>query len=79
MRNQLDNKLDTIITEIFELDPGEISNELTPEDIDTWDSLNHMRLITAIEKAFKIRFSMNEVMSISSISSLRELVQAHAS
>ena len=75
----MDNRLDAIIAEIFEIDPDEISGDLTPESIDSWDSLSHMRLITAIEKAFKIRFSMNEVMSISSISSLRQLVQAHAS
>lgn len=69
-------KLAEIAAEIFFLDEDEIKPELTPDDIALWDSLNHLRLITAVEAEFHVKFSMNDIQSIDSISRLNELVEA---
>ena len=71
-------KLAEIAAEIFFLDEDEVKPELTPDDVDLWDSLNHLRLITAVETEFGVRFSMNEIQAIDSISKLNELVEAQA-
>jgi acyl carrier protein len=70
-------KLAEIAAEIFFLDEGEVRPELTPDDVALWDSLNHLRLITAVETEFDIKFSMNDIQSIDSISKLNELVESH--
>jgi acyl carrier protein len=53
------------LNEIFkrELDNDEIvlTEETTANDVEEWDSLNHIQLIVAIEKAFKIRFTSVEI------------------
>jgi acyl carrier protein len=71
-------KLAEIAAEIFFLDEDEVKPELTPDDVDLWDSLNHLRLITAVELEFGVKFSMNDIQSIDSISRLDELVEAQA-
>jgi acyl carrier protein len=71
-------KLAEIAAEIFFLDEDEVKHELTPDDVDLWDSLNHLRLITAVELEFGVKFSMNDIQSIDSISRLDELVEAQA-
>ncbi len=74
----MNNKLTEIIAEIFFLDEDEVKPELTPDDVALWDSLNHLRLITAVESELDVQFSMNEIQSINSISRLNELIEAQA-
>ena len=74
----MNNKLAKIAAEIFFLDEEEVQPELTPDDVALWDSLNHLRLITAVEVEFGVKFSMNDIQSIDSISRLNDLIEAQA-
>ena len=43
-------------------DNFKLSENMTAEDIEEWDSLTHIQLITALEKNFGIKFTAKEVM-----------------
>lgn len=75
MHDQLTDKLSQIAAEILELDPPAVTDELTPEDVEHWTSLNHLRLITAVEEAFGISFTMEQIEAVRSIGTLRRLVK----
>ena len=40
-----------------------LKRETTAQDVDDWDSLNHITFIVAIEKHFKVKFSSAEIRS----------------
>jgi acyl carrier protein len=61
------DQLHDLIADIFDLEPADISEELTPEDVELWDSLNHLKLITAVEQSYGIQFTMAEVQAIDSV------------
>lgn len=67
------------LTGIFheELDNEDIvlSRETTADDIEEWDSLSHIQLIVAVEKAFKIRFTSSEIQSWNNVGEMVESVQ----
>ena len=69
------DQLHDLIADIFDLEPADISEELTPEDIELWDSLNHLKLITAVEQSYGIQFTMAEVQAIDSVARLRTLIE----
>lgn len=46
-----------VMSQIFEVDPGSISADSSPETIERWDSLKHMQLILALEDELGIRFA----------------------
>jgi acyl carrier protein len=67
-------KIREIAAGIFQLDASSIRLEMGPDDIDTWDSLNHMRLITEVESSFSIRLSMQQIQNIRSLEDLANSV-----
>jgi acyl carrier protein len=75
----LNEKLVEIVAELFELDSAAVDDALTPEDVELWDSLNHLRLVSAVEEEFRIKLSMQEIESIRSLAVLRALVEQHTS
>jgi acyl carrier protein len=74
----MNEKLTEIVADIFFLDADEVTMELTPDDVGLWNSLNHLRLITAVESAFNIKLTMSEIQSIDNIEKLYEIVRRHS-
>lgn len=74
----MNEKLTELVSELFDIDPPLINDELTPEDVDQWDSLNHLRLVTAAEQEFGIKLSTAEIESITSLGVLRQLIEQSA-
>jgi acyl carrier protein len=76
MHESSTEKLNQIVADILELDVNAVSDALTPDDVEQWTSLNHLRLVTAVEEAFGVNLSMEQIESIRSIGALRQLVCA---
>ena len=75
---EADQALNAIFAEILELSLEEVTDGLTPETCTTWDSLNHLRLITEIESKFAVEFTMAEVQEAVSVTKFRQLLAAHS-
>ena len=67
-------KLEEIIANIFELDHSQIKKEMTPADIETWDSLSQLNLISAIEKEFQIKLEIDEIFTVMKIGDIYNLL-----
>ncbi len=61
-REEIFEKLNEIFIDVLDLDECELQEETSANDIEEWDSLSHIQLIVAIEKAFKIKFISLEIM-----------------
>jgi acyl carrier protein len=79
---QVDRREEVILklTEIFRdvLDHPDLvlTNDLTADQVDGWDSLSHIDLLVAIERKFKIKFATREVTSLKNVGALIDLVVA---
>ncbi|MGD0986928.1 MAG: acyl carrier protein [Candidatus Sulfotelmatobacter sp.] len=73
---QIYARLDMIFQEVFDDDLIRLTPELSAKDVDGWDSLNHIRLMLTIEKAFKIKFSTSEIGKLENVGDLVDLIEA---
>lgn len=62
-REDIFNKLNEIFEDVLDLDETpNLTDETSADDIEEWDSLSHIQLIVAIEKAFKLKFTSSEIL-----------------
>jgi len=69
-------KLQDIFRDVFNDDGIILSETTTSSDIDDWDSLAHIQLITEIEKSFEIRFTVQEAVSAENVKEFTELIDS---
>lgn len=62
-REEILLKIQEIFRDVLDNEDIVLSNDSKAEDIDEWDSLSHIQLIVAIEKAFGVKFTAKEMMS----------------
>ncbi|MBR1729932.1 MAG: acyl carrier protein [Selenomonadaceae bacterium] len=67
-------ELQEIFRSVFDDDSLIISRETTADDIDDWDSLAHIELVSNIEKKFSVKFTMVEVMSLENVGEFLDLL-----
>ena len=53
----------------------EIDENTTAEDIEDWDSLNHITLIDTVESEFGLRFTMGEVSGMKNVGEMAEIIK----
>jgi acyl carrier protein len=50
-----------VFREVFDDPTIELRDDMTADDIDGWDSMTHIHLITALEHALSIKFAIAEM------------------
>lgn len=71
-------RLNEIFCDVFDDENIEIDEYTTADDIDGWDSLEHITLISAVEKAFKMRFTMKEVSGMKNVGEMIDILVERA-
>ena len=63
-------QLNTIFSTVLRKKDLALNPETSAADVPGWDSLSHMILIDSIEKHFKVKFKLNEIMNFKNIGDL---------
>ena len=66
----MQEKVFEIIAGIMDIEVSSISIDSSPETIDSWDSLHHMRLILAIEESFSLHFNEDDITNMIDVRSI---------
>ena len=72
------DRLNEVFRDVFEDDEITVNEDTTADDIEDWDSLEHINLISAVEDEFGIRFKMGEVSSMKNVGEMVEIIKTRA-
>ena len=73
-REMLFDGVQDIFRDIFDEEDMVIEDKTSSDDIEEWDSLNHINLVSAIEVEFKIKFTLGELMALKDVGSMIDLM-----
>ena len=68
--------LNEVFRDVFDDEDITVNAETTSEDIEDWDSLEHINLIVAVEKKFGMKFSMAEVTTMKNVGEMAEIIKS---
>lgn len=66
-------KINDIICRVFKLSADELNFEAGMDEIESWDSLSHMDLITTLEKELGICFSGDDIADMITLEKVRNI------
>lgn len=70
------DRLNTVFRDVFDDESITVSAETTADDVEDWDSLNHITLIDAVESEFGVHFTMGEVSGMKNVGEMAEIIRA---
>jgi acyl carrier protein len=60
MSDDIEARIRRIMADLFGLDPRKIDAGTSMENVETWDSANHISLVLALEEEFGVSFDVAE-------------------
>lgn len=77
-KNELFTRLDGVFQDVFDDDSIHVYEDTTADDIEDWDSLEHITLIDAIEEEFGMKFKMSEVSTMKNVGEMARIIAKRA-
>ena len=72
-RQEVFEKLNEIFSDVFDEDIT-VTAETTSADIEEWDSLTHITLISEVEDTFDMKFSMKDVLGMKNVGEMADII-----
>jgi len=73
-REEIFERLNVVFQDVFDDDEIEVVETTTANDIEDWDSLEHINLVVAVEKEFGIKFNMGEVNNFKNVGEMVDII-----
>ena len=67
-------KLNEVFRDVFDDDSITVNADTTADDIEDWDSLEHISLVSAVEKEFGVKFTMAQVVGMKNVGEMVEVI-----
>ena len=73
-KNEVIGRLNEIFRDVFGDDSITVNEATTSDDIEDWDSIEHINLIGAVEDEFGLRFKMREVSGMKNVGEMIDII-----
>lgn len=72
----VDSRVREVLADVLEVPQSSIDDGFSRDGASSWDSLTHLRLVSALEEAFGVSFTMQEVGELTSVAAIRQKLAA---
>ncbi|MCR5672052.1 MAG: acyl carrier protein [Butyrivibrio sp.] len=73
-REEVFEKMNEVFRDVFDDEDITVTDATTADDIEDWDSLEHINLINAMEQEFGVKFTMGEIVKLKNVGEMADLI-----
>ncbi|TCL59326.1 acyl carrier protein [Kineothrix alysoides] len=73
-REEVFKTLSEVFQDVFDDETITVNGTTTSEDIEDWDSLEHINLIAAVEQEFGMKFTMGQVVTMKNVGEMADII-----
>ena len=74
MENKLAERIKKVMSAVFEIPVEQITEDSSPDNIGSWDSLKHMNLVVALEEEFEVEFTDDEILEMMNYALIKSIL-----
>ena len=73
-REEVFVRLNEVFQDVFDDESITVTDATTADDIEDWDSLEHINLLAAVEQEFGMKFNMGQVVSMKNVGEMVDII-----
>lgn len=73
-REEIFEQLNEVFRDVFDDESIVVGETTTADDIEDWDSLEHINLVAAVEQCFGIKFTMGQVVTMKNVGEMVDII-----
>lgn len=73
-REEVFERLNKVFRDVLDDESIELFDETTAEDVDGWDSFEHINLIVGVEEEFNFKIPMGKVVSMKNVGEMVDII-----
>jgi acyl carrier protein len=72
------SRVQRIVSDVLQIPLEKVTPETSPDNVETWDSIQHLNLVLSLEQEFGIQFSPEEIEQLLSVDLITAFVEEKA-
>lgn len=73
-REEVYERLNKVFQDVFDDETIEVDDETTADDVDEWDSFEHINLVVAVEEEFSFKIPMGKVVTMKNVGEMVDII-----
>lgn len=73
-REEVYERLNSVFRDVFDDESIELHDETTSNDIEDWDSFEHINLVVAVEDEFSFKIPMGKVITMKNVGEMVDII-----
>jgi len=79
MTGSIQDEVFVVAADVFGVDPRSLNASSSPEQVEAWDSVQHLNLVLALESKYGVAFEPEEMEELKNLGQIATLVAAKIS
>jgi len=75
MGSLIEEKLKEIMAKVLLVDKANVNDQTSRKDLEEWDSMAHLMLVSDIESAFEVMMSDDDITGIKTVGDIKKILR----